>query len=646
MNLISYTSVIDKKKLLQSFDSSNSLWIVSDIKSRDFVREHIRKHKKAKGSQNLKKERSVQRAQDFWRKSLSLARPEITVVSRSFLIFIYQEWARHRPLKWQRGIETATILCQYMEMTAHLLEHPLQKSLIEEWQSEKGGPNLSKWQNLAGEFWSYLNQPSHELTSRKPTNCTIKTQKIIEESWVSAFLIDHFPNLKPTGNEKSSALGGLSTYKEEMKHKDTNQNSIKEVVFDLGFEMDAVEAELIKQIANKIPTKVLIPSHQGKKEPPINYKTFYSQGATFVPLAKNALKPTKIQIKKWATPLAEVKDISAYVSELLRQGVSAHKISVVAPHIEDYWIFLKSHFKKENISINKRETVSLVGFYETQLWLSAMWTHLSVIQYENMEALLAQKNPYQNFSRLKSHFYNVKEKEHWPSALYTNHLLRDKNQAVSIKEFIKWALALLLETKRSISTTNERDFEKKPLTPSPIALLKKNLDHFAKQMSVTPFSEILPYSSWIKLLEIFLRLKESLIKKEESGGLNCLSFNALSYLEVDFVYVAGLSEQNLKTGTSSLLSFSESDFLSQSLGFFLKYEPVDKMEQVISHFIDQDKKEVVLSFSNSDFEGVALNPSFLWLKKAKEQGFNIQQFSSPQDTFWKNNKKKLPFQIF
>ena len=631
MELIGYTSVQDKKKLLQSFNPKDSLWIVSDIKSRDFVREYIQKHKNiplpVKTTDSVARDswqKNVQRAQDFWSKNLFLSQPDITTISRPLLTFIYQEWAKQRIALWQRGPETGTILCQYMEMIAHLLQHPLKESLMEEWQSEKNTPALTKWQSLAEEFWNHLNlQNKGEL-------------KIIENSWVSAFLIDHFPY--------------------------SHYNNINQIVFDLGFEMDPVEAELITQIADKIPTKVLVPSHlqknQGEKSTPPNYKNFFRQGANFMPPAKKAPKPTSIQIKKWTTPLAEVKDISAYVSGLLQKRVPAHKISVIAPKIEDYWIFLKSHFKKENIPVNKSETVSLISFYETQLWLSTMWTHLSVIRYENMSTLWAYKNPHQNFSQLKSNFYNVKEKEHWPSMLYKNQFLRDKNQLVSFKEFAKWALSLLLEqeTKEPGSTSSSDKSFSETQKPSVLKLLKASLNNIARGAqkittsnekalvpSASDFDSVkmsLPYSSWLKLLESGLNNKELTIKKEASQGINCLSFNALSYLSTDFVYIAGLNEQNLKTSSHSVLSASLADSLTQNLGFAIKWEPVDnKLEQIVSHFMDQEHKEMVLSCATSDFEGLPLSPSFLWLKKAKEQGHNIQHFSTPQNTLWDQQQK-------
>ena len=108
------------------------------------------------------------------------------------------------------------MLCQYMTALVHLLQHPLRDQLMEEWKkNETKDFHWIKWQNLASDFYTYLHQ-----------------KKVIESSWTSAFLLDNIPfkNMK-----------------------------FKEIVFDLGLDMDKIEAALIQQIASQITTKVLMP---------------------------------------------------------------------------------------------------------------------------------------------------------------------------------------------------------------------------------------------------------------------------------------------------------------------------------------------------------------------------------------------------
>ncbi len=596
MELMGFIRPADKNRLFKDFNPDNSLWIVSDIKSHSFVLEQIRQNQKVLGGDEEPQSsapwpKSVWRARDFWKYCLSLSRPDIVMASRSVLTFIYQEWARDREPVWQRGRETGQVLCQYMEAMAQVLQHPLKESLMEEWLAEEGGEDLVRWQKWAGEFWNHLNQGPKG-----------KGPFVIEDSWASALLTDQFPHV---------------------------HFPCRTMVFDLGFDLDPVEAELVTQIAQKIPVQVLVPLNQNEKDVPQTYKVFSHQKMTVLSTKTNQAKASLVRVKKFSTPLAEIKDLSAYVGALLQKGVPAHKISVIAPDMESYWLALKSHLKKEKVPVNKSEKVGLTSFYDTELWFSRMWTHLSVIRYENMSALSALKNSHQNFSRLKSDLHHVRDIGGWPEALCQKHHLRDKNQMVSLAEFIKWASVHLPEPGRN----KTRPEQKTPV----VSLLRTNLNDFAKSLARL-LNLRLPYSSCLKMLESYLKTKELILKEETNEGIHCLSFNALSYLPADFVYIVGLSEQNLKMPSVLPLSLTES--LNRNLGFLVKAEPVDKMEQIVSHFMAQGPEELTLSFATSDFEGISASPSFLWLKKAKAEGRDMQSFDTAQEGLWDRQKEK------
>ena len=44
LKTIKITSLSDKKDILQKFESKNSLWITSDIKSKFFISDHLKKN--------------------------------------------------------------------------------------------------------------------------------------------------------------------------------------------------------------------------------------------------------------------------------------------------------------------------------------------------------------------------------------------------------------------------------------------------------------------------------------------------------------------------------------------------------------------------------------------------------------------------
>ena len=578
MELIKIFKITDKKMILQDFNPDNSLWITSDIKSQLFILNQIQKNKFINST-------CIMRATDFWSYLLSIVHPEKHIISRAFLTLIYHEWAKFRKQKWEKNRETGAILCQYMEALAHLLQHPLKDNLIEEWKTSKTNKKdlyWTKWYGLTSDFWHYLDQ-----------------KKIIESSWAGTFLLEKIP----------------------FEHIE-----FKEIIFDLGFEIDRVEAELIRQISTKIKTKVLVPLCRND-----NHQNYVSSIYKLLNQKKTSLAgketyttPLGIKIKKFVTPLAEVKDISSQITTALHKGIKPDKISVLAPHIEDYWTCLKSYFNREKIPVNKRETVSLCSFPVTQLWLAKMWTHLCVIKYENLETIYTYQNQYINFSQLKSDFYNIKKIEDWPAGVYIKDQLKNKDELITSAEFTKWASELLPPIEK-----NRTAYQ----------YIKECLNDFLQSTKYIKDLQ-LQWQSWLNLLEFFLKNKEIEIYEGDPNGINCLSFNAIGWMESDFIYIAGLSEQNMKTDRHNVISSLEACSILENLGFFIKNKPVDKLEQIISYFIHQGHKELVLSFAATDFLGTPLNPSCLWLKKAMEYKKNINHFNTPGITVWDQQQRK------
>ena len=400
----------------------------------------------------------------------------------------------------------------------------------------------------------------------------------------------------------------------------------KEIIFDLGFNINRLEEELIQQISTKINTKILVPFYFDNKYQNEIYFIYNRFKSTKLEKSKpKKCNQNNIQIKKFVTPLAEVKDISNWIKTTLDKGIKPNKICVLAPHIEDYWTCLKSYFNKENIAVNKRETVSLSSFPIIQLWFAKMRTHLAVLKYENLEMVYAHGNAPINFSQLKADFYHIKKIESWPTETYTNNKLRNKNEATTADTFIKWTLDLLPRKGENTITRTA---------------IKECINDFLQTTKTTAALQ-LKWLSWLNLLESFIKQKEIETQAGNPKGINCLSFNALGWLESDCTYIAGLSEQNIKINRHNVISSLSAHSIMENLGFFIKSESIDKWEQVIDCFAYQEHKELVLSFSATDFSGTPLNPSCLWLEKAIEHKKDINHFDTPGITLW-DKKQRQP----
>lgn len=575
LELIEISQIKDKSKILQDFNPNNSLWVVSDIKSQQFVL-HKLQHRIPDTDPKC-----VVRAKQLWFQWLSVP-PKQHTVSRFFLNLIYQKWSQSQQLDWQKNIETGNLVGQYMETLAHLLHHPLKNQLIEEWSKTTLHKDSSwiQWYHLANDFQSYLAK-----------------KNIIEDSWNSTLLLDKIP---------SSSI------------------NFKNLIFDLGFEINRVEVELIYQISQKINTQVLIPTYTIYKEDQNNIYPVYKHLNRNRKISRKKELSNKnhfIKIKKFISPLAEIKDMSQWVSSLLQKGIKPNKISVLAPHIESYWPCLNSYFNREKIPVNKRKIVLLSHFPIVQLWIARMWSHLSVIKYENLETICAHLHPQINFSQLKADFYNARTIEEWPPNTYTKAQIKNKEDPISPMIFYQWALELLPDD----NINNKTD-----------SAIKECLNNFT-QLKKT---ERLSWQSWLQLLEYLVKQKEIETHEENPQGINCLSFNAINWLESEFVYIAGLSEQNIRKKKHNIISSLEAEAITEDLGFFIKTEPADKQEKIISHFIQQPHEELLLSFASMDFLGTPSNPSHLWLEYAIKYKKDINRFDTPGITLWDEQQRK------
>ena len=571
----------EKNKILNDFHPKNSLWITSDIKSRLFVLDRLQ------CNHPILNTNCVLRATDFWISLLRINDPQIQVVPKSLLVLMYQKWAQSQKEEtWVKHINTGTVLCHYMDAFSHLFTHPQRDSLIQEWMEKRARPpHWRQWYKLGIEFWEYLKQ-----------------KKTINYSWCSSLLLDHipFPYLK-----------------------------WDEIIFDMGFDIYPIEAEIILQISTKTPVKVLIPvsyENGNRAYSHLAYNTFKTNN---YPKRRNTFfTSNSISVKSFASPLAEIKNITGQIRKTLDKGVSLQKITVLAPHIEPYWVCLKKFLKLEGIPVCKRDVVPLSSFYPVQLWLSIIKTHLSIIKYENLETIKSHSESHTDFNQFKSRFYYINYREQVPSELIKRDLLKNQNEMIRHEDFVSWILKFY----------PEREF-KSFLFQS----IKNCLTEFLK-LTKSFQKESLSAITWLRFLESIIQTEEIIINEEQPHGIQCLSFNALSWVQSDFIYVAGLSEQNLKPEKHNFISDIDTESIEHNLGFFFKIDDPRKSERMISQLIQQDHKEIILSFSRSDFQGAPLNPSRFWLENAKQQKVFTENTDTPCNTLWDFHQRQKPIQ--
>ncbi len=600
----SFTSNKTKLETLKNFNPRHHLWISPDSKSRLLVLNHLQCHYPVLNNQ------CVLRAKDFWQHLLEIQKPGFYPLSKNFLSVVYKNWAEQSHLKpvWKSSIRTSSLVCECMEVFSHMMLHKERHSLMEEWLKEAGKPDFTRhYLHLAESFWDYLYK-----------------KKVFDPGWAASMLLDHLPAFKL----------------QKWGH----------ITFDLGWDMDLVEAELIVQIASKTSVCVVLPfpfPPEGKTQNSFfsttAYKIFTAQGKSFFsknksPVVKEgkALKPVCVKgLRSFLSPLAEAKDITSWAKKLLKKGVKPEDIALLCPHIEEYWPVLSFYFQIESIPVSKREKTTLLSFPQITFWLANLYTHSGHVQYENLELLKSRKHPNSDFSRFENHFLHITDKEHIPSHLLTKNLIKDFNQKLSPEGFLDWSLKLYTGDLTHQDPDQEEEDFLLPHIQNILGELVAFGTHFKKSFCI---------ADWILFLEFRLKETEIVHEEEHTKGINCVSLNAINQLSPSYVYAAGLSEQNLKENDFSQTLEFDTEFLRDHLGFFLKTKTPHNKEQSLLSFTKQDSlKEVVFSFSRSDFQGDPLSPSYLWLKEAREQnlphplpphtpGMTLQDHYQNQDT--------------
>ncbi len=206
-------NIEDKKKILQDFNSEKDVWVTSDIKSREFIFQQLNR-----SNSSTSNNQCVFRASDFWPFLLSMIKPSYQMVSRTALIFLYQQWAESQQIEeWKKAKETGVVVCQYLYLLAHLLQHPDRTSLMQEWFVSFPGKQFhwKQWYYLASGFWDDL--------CRKD---------IMESFWADVQLLDKTQQI---------------------------QKQWGKIVFDLSCHINRVEVELICQLSDHRQVQVLVP---------------------------------------------------------------------------------------------------------------------------------------------------------------------------------------------------------------------------------------------------------------------------------------------------------------------------------------------------------------------------------------------------
>ncbi len=570
-----------KAKIFQDFMKNEAQWIVNDLETKFSLQSLVRSHNK----KNINTDQSISylmgepvlRASELWQKLLHKVDPDWQVLSSQFAQYLVEKWIQEILAQKKLKISAKDFkkAFQTMGQILPLLSHFQGSEALEEWfqENSEAQERWFDWYFLGRELWDKFYQ-----------------KKMIPQEWMKAVLI----------NESFDSL------------------TAKHYVFDLGFDIDDVEIELIINISRLCDVEVLLPNSDSAKEA---YDSLLqiSQQKNYQAEPINIVKT----YKKLPTMLSEVKEAVSTTRKWIDSGIDPRSIAIVSPVIENYWPTLSEYLMVEGVSFDKSilAPLSQIEFYQN--WLSKMRLSLNEGDGLDGEQILFSEEevPALNFTNYQSSFQNIYDINDFKRAKELKKHIPDpveKAQYLSFQEFINWSLQLA--PKKEWALFSE---------------LFQNFDdiHFAK--------EKLTRIRWFEFFETYLARSEKKIIQADSSGIHVLSVTAALGRPLKRIFMLGLSENNLIENQNTSLHWRDIESIKLNFGFSLSHADRMKMIDRLYWLESKNLDELILTHSEAHFSGRFQAPSLFWLKGAIEEGQSLE-LSSPTPTRWDELIKSEP----
>ncbi len=325
-----------KWQLFADFDSRDTLWVVSDLRSKVELQEALLK--KAGSFE----ERSVLRASEFWRSLILYLKPDYSIVP-SFVAegLLKDHFLRENP---EAVLQSKTYL-QAMMQFLPILSHPVGLEQLSDWL------DLDEARKAAWLPWI--------LRAKKAWD-VLRERKVIPQEGASSLLVDADLNLD---------LG------------------IKKIVFDLGGQLQFIESQIIKNLARSFEVTVIAPS-LNLREPLNWFMTSYQEvidSAVKVSRLEKSDLAGAIEFDRFVSPVAEVKQAAFLIEKDLRAGGSPFDWVVVFPREGQYEDILAHHFDMAGIPHSFLSRTSYFGMPWVRKWFAEMELQSREFSTANLE---------------------------------------------------------------------------------------------------------------------------------------------------------------------------------------------------------------------------------------------------------------------
>ncbi len=621
LKLQQVTAPRDQQRIFVEFDPSEVTWVVSDLKTKLDLQRRLMRSRDFLGGDALL------RASELWRTLLTRLRPDIQLISKEFAVTLIGDNLGKRDLDWVHTPGAAATVYHYLCQLMPVFSHHQGPEMTGEWFAghEASRVRWGRWYELSLDIWN-----------------SFLERGLVAAPWISGVLVNEFDF-------------------ESVWHRP--------LIFDLGAELDQVEADLITILSNHIPITVLHPSPQWRSE----YRRTLQAYELLERKTKGGQKPLKAaqasafpensiesdivqdqnvqgqnvkaathlkrglnegprEFRKFTTMLAEVKQAVATVRKWI-ESVPPRSIAVVAPDIEVYWSALEPYLQQEGIPCQKARVARLHTFPDMAHWMAKMRLQAGGHRESDVEvslfasshgssvgspagSLTAPRNishgiSYETFRVLFSALYSREDllRDEELTKMFSHEL--DSSDSLSRDQFVVWAL-------KSLSENADRE----------------RVESLVKRMfQECPESTTLALRRWVTYFEEIATKQESRVRDGDPQGIGCLNLISAESSPATHMILLGLTESSLRQGFDTGILSADIQSLAYEFGFHLQSPDMAKLEFEARWVIEDDPRHLILSVAETDFEGAIQAPSWLWIRGAREHD-QAEHVSVPEATRW------------
>lgn len=567
LRFINVSTPNEVKSYVDQFNSKDSTWIVSDLKSKLDIQS------KCMAKDGFFLDDSILRISDFWRLWLRRLAPDLHVVSHDFIKVLVQNFMLTDQIKSLQGdleleLHQSSTVYKYLNELAPIVLSPQSDQIIQEWIKAKDKA-WYKWYLIARLCMNYL----------------IEEKKVIDSQWIPSLL-------------------------QNLESRLIQWN--KQIYLDLGSEMTSVEMGIFQELAKTIDVTIFVPNPVWKNK----YKFLLNTYNTHQGFATTAISPATIpavtglkKYKRFSTEALEIKYIVSQMRLWIESGVEPKNIGLVSPRVEDYWPILKIHLDAEGIPYNKKSVTSLIGLGCFQTLLSKINSFSSGVTWESLEQSYYGQNDFNEadslveYEKFKAQFVELTEvedllrNEDIKKIFYNKINLKDK---LSRLQFLALVFKIWSET---IFDTNEADTKI-------LSYLEMSFKDFLS--STTELD--LTIENWMRVFSAVLSKKEITLQKANAQGIDIGSSQSNHLFNVQNMIWFGLDDSGFRKTSNTMIPLSDIEELKFNFDFPLSYPEESHTEFNIQWLSQYQFNEQIFTCSLFSSKAEPLNTSALILE--------------------------------